>query len=204
MLQFFLAFSMIAIAIFLILLILVQRGRGGGLTGALGGMGGQSAFGVKAGDVFTKITMVTAVVWILVCMLSIKLIKPVDQLGDERGSAATETLQSTDKKDDGATLPGVIDDKKDAGKADDKKAETPTTTEDKKGEVTPPATATEGKTDDKKAEATPEAAPAVTPPAEAKPEEKPAEAPKVEEKPAEAPKAEEKPAEAPKAEDKKE
>jgi preprotein translocase subunit SecG len=55
------------LAIFLILLILVQRGRGGGLTGALGGMGGSSAFGAKAGDVFTRITIVTATIWICVC-----------------------------------------------------------------------------------------------------------------------------------------
>ena len=39
---------MFATALFLILLILVQRGRGGGLSGALGGMGGSSAFGAKA------------------------------------------------------------------------------------------------------------------------------------------------------------
>jgi preprotein translocase subunit SecG len=51
--------------IFLILLVLVQRGRGGGLAGAFGGMGGQSAFGTKAGDVFTKITVIVAIVWVL-------------------------------------------------------------------------------------------------------------------------------------------
>jgi preprotein translocase subunit SecG len=55
------------LSIFLILLILVQRGRGGGLTGALGGPGGQSAFGSKAGDMFTRITFATAGVWILLC-----------------------------------------------------------------------------------------------------------------------------------------
>ncbi|MFM9066437.1 MAG: preprotein translocase subunit SecG, partial [Planctomycetota bacterium] len=54
-------------AVFLILLILVQRGRGGGLAGALGGMGGQSAFGTKAGDLFTRITIICAVVWIVLC-----------------------------------------------------------------------------------------------------------------------------------------
>ena len=43
------------LSVFLMLVILVQRGRGGGLTGALGGMGGQSAFGTKAGDLFTRI-----------------------------------------------------------------------------------------------------------------------------------------------------
>jgi preprotein translocase subunit SecG len=58
-------------AVFLILLILVQRGRGGGLTGALGGMGGQSAFGTKAGDLFTRITMFVAAFWILLCIAAI-------------------------------------------------------------------------------------------------------------------------------------
>ena len=56
------------VAIFLILLVLVQRGRGGGLAGALGGMGGSSAFGAKAGDVFTRVTSIAAMVWILLCI----------------------------------------------------------------------------------------------------------------------------------------
>lgn len=51
------------LSLFLILLILVQRGKGGGLTGALGGPGGQSAFGSKAGDTFTLITVVVATIW---------------------------------------------------------------------------------------------------------------------------------------------
>jgi len=59
------------IAIFLILLVLVQRGKGGGLAGALGGMGGQSAFGTKAGDLFTRITMVTAFIWIVLCAFTV-------------------------------------------------------------------------------------------------------------------------------------
>jgi preprotein translocase subunit SecG len=56
-------------SLFLIVLVLVQRGRGGGLTGALGGMGGQSAFGAKAGDVFTRITVIVASCWIVLCIL---------------------------------------------------------------------------------------------------------------------------------------
>jgi preprotein translocase subunit SecG len=59
-------------ALFLILLVLVQRGRGGGLAGAFGGMGGQSAFGTKAGDLFTRITIVTATFWIILCAASVK------------------------------------------------------------------------------------------------------------------------------------
>jgi preprotein translocase subunit SecG len=58
------------LAIFLILLILVQRGRGGGLAGALGGMGGSSAFGAKAGDVFTRITIYVATFWIAICLIA--------------------------------------------------------------------------------------------------------------------------------------
>jgi preprotein translocase subunit SecG len=69
-------FLMLVTAVFLILLVLVQRGRGGGLAGALGGMGGQSAFGAKAGDTFTKITVWAATFWILLCMSSIVLLNP--------------------------------------------------------------------------------------------------------------------------------
>ncbi|MEX0704879.1 MAG: preprotein translocase subunit SecG [Planctomycetales bacterium] len=52
-------------SIFLMFIVLLQRGRGGGLAGAFGGLGGQSAFGTKAGDVFTKITVGVAVVWVI-------------------------------------------------------------------------------------------------------------------------------------------
>jgi preprotein translocase subunit SecG len=59
-------------AVFMILLILIQRGRGGGLVGALGGMGGQSAFGTKAGDLFTRVTMWTAFFWIVLAAGTVK------------------------------------------------------------------------------------------------------------------------------------
>ncbi|MED5401073.1 MAG: preprotein translocase subunit SecG, partial [Planctomycetota bacterium] len=49
----------------MIAIILLQQGRGGGLVGALGGMGGQSAFGARAGDAFTGITIVRTVMWVL-------------------------------------------------------------------------------------------------------------------------------------------
>lgn len=56
--------------IFLIIIILLQKGRGGGLAGAFGGAGGQSALGTKAGDVFTKITVVMAVIWVILAGVS--------------------------------------------------------------------------------------------------------------------------------------
>src|SRR3954464_4887825 len=63
-----LGITLTVMAIFIILLVLVQRGRGGGLAGALGGMGGSSAFGAKAGDVFTRITIGAAAIWVVLCI----------------------------------------------------------------------------------------------------------------------------------------
>ena len=78
---------LIVIALFLILLVLIQRGRGGGLAGAFGGAGGQSAFGSKAGDAFTRFTIYLAAVWILLLMIEIKLVQgsiPQSQKSAER------------------------------------------------------------------------------------------------------------------------
>ena len=75
------------ISLFLILVVLVQRGRGGGLTGALGGMGGQSAFGTKAGDLFTRITIVVAAVWILLSMGALKVLSQSAETGGLKASA---------------------------------------------------------------------------------------------------------------------
>jgi len=61
------------IGIFLILLVLIQKGKGGGLAGAFGGAGGSSAFGTRAGDQFTRITIVVAAIWILLIMLMVKV-----------------------------------------------------------------------------------------------------------------------------------
>jgi preprotein translocase subunit SecG len=94
----FMTLSMLT-AIFLILLVLVQRGRGGGLTGALGGMGGQSAFGSKAGDLFTRITIGVAFFWIVLSVLSIKVLNtPKKVLGDTDKTTFDERPGLTDAK----------------------------------------------------------------------------------------------------------
>jgi len=66
----FVMLVLVFISMILIAVILLQRGRGGGLAGAFGGMGGQSAFGTKAGDVFTRITIVLVAVWVLLAGVS--------------------------------------------------------------------------------------------------------------------------------------
>jgi preprotein translocase subunit SecG len=63
------------LGIFLILLVLIQRGKGGGLAGAFGGVGGSSPFGSRAGDTFTRITIGVATVWILMIVLAVKMVQ---------------------------------------------------------------------------------------------------------------------------------
>jgi preprotein translocase subunit SecG len=60
---------------FLILLVLIQRGKGGGLIGALGGAGGSSPFGSRAGDQFTRLTIYVALIWLFLTMIQVKAIQ---------------------------------------------------------------------------------------------------------------------------------
>ena len=85
----FLNVVIVILTLFLIGLILIQRGKGGGLAGAFGGMGGSSAFGTKTGDVFTKVTVGVAIAWILLSMLMVVLTnrKPRSDWSDDAGRA---------------------------------------------------------------------------------------------------------------------
>src|SRR3954447_17707550 len=82
------------LALFLVLLVLVQRGRGGGLAGALGGMGGSSAFGAKAGDIFTRITIITASIWIAFCLIALFWSKHHGDVLGKASAASSTTLPS--------------------------------------------------------------------------------------------------------------
>ena len=63
------------IGLFMVLLVLIQRGKGGGLIGALGGTGGSSPFGSRAGDQFTRLTIYVACVWLFLTMLQVRAIQ---------------------------------------------------------------------------------------------------------------------------------
>ncbi len=95
----------ILVSIFLICLILIQRGKGGGLAGAFGGVGGSSAFGTKAGDTFTRITVVTAAVWMLMAMLLVVMTARRNAstwAADAPSSLSKELSQSRGKSKTGA------------------------------------------------------------------------------------------------------
>jgi len=101
-----LTFILPILSIFLILLVLVQRGRGGGLVGAFGGMGGQSAFGAKAGDVFTRITVITVCIWIAICVVILLAMKQGDTAGSGGfGGGRTSEPAATAPVDSNVTIP---------------------------------------------------------------------------------------------------
>ncbi len=57
------------VCLLLILIVLIQKGRGGGLASAFGGMGGNTAFGSKTGDVLTWATSIVFGVFLLMAVV---------------------------------------------------------------------------------------------------------------------------------------
>jgi preprotein translocase subunit SecG len=106
----FLMVVLLFTAIFLVVLVLIQRGKGGGLAGAFGGMGGQSAFGTKAGDLFTKITIGLATFWIVLCMITVKV------LGVGSAGPISQSLGGDAGQRPGVSAPAPADKNPDAGK----------------------------------------------------------------------------------------
>src|SRR4051794_26513283 len=79
----------IIVCIFLILLVLIQKGRGGGLASAFGGMGGNTAFGSKTGDV---LTWATSIVFGIFIVLAITLNLVANNVNAKRSAGTTPSV----------------------------------------------------------------------------------------------------------------
>src|SRR6187401_1527254 len=88
------------VGLFLMVVVLIQRGRGGGLAGAFGGLGGQSAFGTKAGDVFTVITVVTAVIWVILACFAGWYLRTDQQRHSGRSGEESISIAPDEKSED--------------------------------------------------------------------------------------------------------
>lgn len=98
----FLALVGMFISVLLIGIILLQRGRGGGLVGALSGLGGQSAFGTKAGDTFTRITIGIAAAWVLLAGIHGQVLRArTEKFKNDTG--AKEIISTSKDKESGST-----------------------------------------------------------------------------------------------------
>jgi len=62
-------------ALVLILVVLIQKGRGGGLASAFGGIG-NSLLGTKTGDFLTWFTICLVAVWLILSVVAVKWFKP--------------------------------------------------------------------------------------------------------------------------------
>jgi preprotein translocase subunit SecG len=67
----FLNIVLLILGFVLIVVVLIQRGKGGGLAGAFGGLGGSSPFGSRAGDAFTRLTIYLACIWLVLTMVQV-------------------------------------------------------------------------------------------------------------------------------------
>jgi preprotein translocase subunit SecG len=70
----------IVICILLIVVVLLQKGRGGGLSGAFGGGMTSSAFGTRTGDVFTWVTIVLTGLFLLLAIGNTLLHRPKETI----------------------------------------------------------------------------------------------------------------------------
>lgn len=111
-----LTISMILVSLFLMFIILLQRGRGGGLAGALGGQGGTSVFGAKADVQMIKFTCYIALAWGALNCISIWVNRSVPQATGYQNEVEDEVLTAPDdeEKTSGAGNGGVEDLFKDA------------------------------------------------------------------------------------------
>ncbi|HTV49290.1 MAG TPA: preprotein translocase subunit SecG [Phycisphaerae bacterium] len=88
---FFLAVVFSLMSLLLMFVVLIQRGRGGGLIGAFGGGGGGSAFGTKTGDVFTIVTVVLFVLFLLLAICLNLRVQPSNVAANAAAGAAMHT-----------------------------------------------------------------------------------------------------------------
>lgn len=109
-LQTLMAFVFCLICILLILLILVQKGRGGGLSGAFGGVGSYSPFGTKTGDALTWATVILTGLFLLVAVLSNYVYKPqsISGLGPRVTTTQTAPLDADEAADVPATPAATV------------------------------------------------------------------------------------------------
>lgn len=140
-LQSLLFLFMVLLSLFLILIILLQRGKGGGLVGAFGGMGGNSAFGAKTGDVFMRITVVAAIIWFVACIGGRHILgmKSGSALSDQVGVATAAAPADAAPTD---ATPAETTPATDAAPADATPAETAPATDAAPAETTPATDAT--------------------------------------------------------------
>lgn len=96
----------VLVALALIFIILLQRGKGGGLSAALGGGMASGLLGSKTGDVLTWVTIVLVGVFLFLGVLMAKYYKPTTgQFGTAQETAARQTAPAAPAEQDAGAPP---------------------------------------------------------------------------------------------------
>ncbi len=101
-----LTIALVAVSVLMIGLILLQKNRGAGLSGALGGVGGHTAFGTKTGDVMTWITVALTSLFLLLSIVGNYVFEPAPRpAGAAIAPAGATPPVDGSQSDEGAALP---------------------------------------------------------------------------------------------------
>ena len=94
-------------ALALIFIILLQRGKGGGLTAALGGGMASGLLGAKTGDVLTWVTISLVAVFLFLAVLMAKYYRPTtSQYGTTQRTDTKQTMPAAEA-DQNAAAPAA-------------------------------------------------------------------------------------------------
>lgn len=88
----FAAVLFVLVCLILILVVLMQKGRGGGLSGAFGGGMASGLLGSKTGDFLTWVTIVLVAVFLLLAVLMARYYRPSTTYGHTEPSASQQPL----------------------------------------------------------------------------------------------------------------
>ncbi len=110
---FFMKFLMVIFvicAVVLILVILIQKGKGGGLSGALGGGMASGILGSKTGDFLTWLTIGLVGLFLFLAVILAKFYRPiVSDFGDESAPQTTSVpVGQPLPADGGGSIPGEV------------------------------------------------------------------------------------------------
>jgi len=94
----FVAVLFVLVSVILVLVILIQKGRGGGLSGAFGGGMAGGLLGSKTGDFLTWVTIVLVAVFLALAVLMGRFFRPdkVGQFGAEPPAESNQPAAGTE------------------------------------------------------------------------------------------------------------
>lgn len=90
-----LAVIFLLLAVVLILVVLIQKGRGGGLSGAFGGGMASGILGTKTGDFLTWVTVAVVALFLTLAVIMAKYYKPYDTEPSQKTVAPVEQQQQS-------------------------------------------------------------------------------------------------------------